>query len=144
MSDAPSFWIQVREPSRTHVVTVDRDTDVGRDCDDGILVDDAAVSRRHLRLEPTVDGLVVVDLHSANGTTVDGTRLTEARIVRPGNVIRLGETELAVFEGHHTDAAKAPGESAGLSERPSAGARRLNTKAAKSISKGAFRRPSGG
>lgn len=144
MSDAPSFWIQVREPSRTRVVTIDRDTDVGRDCDDGILVDDAAVSRRHLRLEPTVDGLVVVDLHSANGTTVDGNRLSEARIVRPGNVIRLGETELVVFEGHQTEGAKPAAEGASLAERPSAGARRLNTKSAKSISKGAFRRPGAG
>jgi pSer/pThr/pTyr-binding forkhead associated (FHA) protein len=127
-----SYWVQVRRPGASRIVTIDRDTDVGRDADDGLLLDDPTVSRRHLRLGPTAMGLVVVDLGSANGTTIDGERLVEPRIVRPGNVVRLGETELVVFEGRDqpatgSTAAVTPpaGDADAAVERPSAGARRL-------------------
>jgi pSer/pThr/pTyr-binding forkhead associated (FHA) protein len=139
MSDAgpASYWVQVREPGRSRIVTISTDTDVGRDADDGLLLDDPTVSRRHLRLEPTGSGLVAVDLGSANGTTVDGERLTEPRILRPGNVVRLGETELVVFEGRDQQApARAEGS---LTERPSAGARRLLRGASRTGLKGTNR-----
>ena len=119
------------------------DTEVGRDCEPGILLDDPAVSRRHLRLEPTDDGLVVVDLGSANGTTVDGERLTDPRLLRPGSRLRLGETEIMVHEGHAGAGDQAAAGAAELSERPSEGARRLSKTAASGIGKGSFRRRSG-
>ena len=60
-------------------------------------------SRRHLRLEPADFGLIVEDLSSANGTYIDDDRITEAMVVQAGNVVRLGETELIVHEGHATE-----------------------------------------
>ena len=121
------FWVQVREPTNAaRVVTIAEDTEVGRDCDDGVLIDDPAVSRRHLRLEPTSAGLVVVDLGSANGTTVDGTRITEPRILHPGSRVQLGETELMIHEAHAAGGEQVPDTQPLLDERPSATARRLN------------------
>lgn len=144
MADERVFWVQVREPTNAaRVVSVSVDTEVGRDCDDGLLIDDAAVSRRHLRLEPTAHGLVVVDLGSANGTTVDGERLTDPRILHPGSRVQLGETELMVFEGHRVAGEPAPEPTAEMTERPSAGARRLNKKASSGIARGSFRRKQG-
>ncbi len=144
MSSTPVLWIQIREPANApRVVKITADTEVGRDCEPGILLDDPAVSRRHLRLEPTDDGLVVVDLGSANGTTVDGERLTDPRLLRPGSRLRLGETEIMVHEGHAGAGDQAAAGAAELSERPSAGARRLSKTAASGIGKGSFRRRSG-
>ncbi|MCU0269689.1 MAG: FHA domain-containing protein [Acidimicrobiales bacterium] len=99
------YWLQVSEPGHAkRVVTVDSRMEVGRDCH-GILLEDPTVSRRHLTLEPTPAGLVLVDLGSANGTIVDGRRVEGPVALHAGDVIRLGETELVVYEGHATSSA---------------------------------------
>jgi len=121
------YWIQVVEPGHSpRVVTLDGDVEVGRDCD-GIVIEDPTASRRHLRLEPTVAGLIVEDLDSANGTYIDEERIVEPMIVQAGNVVRLGETDLVVHQSHateHRDATdSAPAVTGG--ERISSEARKL-------------------
>jgi len=58
-----------------------------------MLVDDPQVSRRHLALEPRSGGLFVIDLGSANGTILNGNRITEARL-QTGDQVVLGESRL--------------------------------------------------
>lgn len=97
------YWIQVVEPGHSpRVVTLVGDVEVGRDCD-GIVIEDPTASRRHLRLEPSVAGLIVEDLNSANGTYIDEERIVEPMIVQAGNVVRLGETNLVVHQSHATE-----------------------------------------
>jgi hypothetical protein len=55
---------------------------------------DEFASARHVRIEPRRDGVWVHDLGSTNGTHVNGTRIEGARKLAPGDVIRVGETEL--------------------------------------------------
>jgi len=89
--------IEIREwgrPARRRVL--DRPIAVGRDCDGEILAD-AEVSRRHLRLVPSPTALSVVDLGSRNGTTVNGVALTGRAALVPGDVVRLGRTEIVVL-----------------------------------------------
>ena len=70
---------------------------VGRDAGSGIRLDrDEFVSARHARIEPRPDGIWIEDLGSTNGTHVNGARLQGARALRPGDVVRIGETELQV------------------------------------------------
>ena len=70
---------------------------VGRDVGSGIRLDrDEFVSARHARIEPRPDGIWIEDLGSTNGTHVNGARLQGARALRPGDVVRIGETELQV------------------------------------------------
>lgn len=96
------FWIQLLEPGHpSRIEKVDVEKEVGRDCDD-IVLDDPTVSRRHIRLEPTEVGLVVVDLGSANGTFIDGTRIDDPIILQPGSRLKLGETEIVVHQAHET------------------------------------------
>jgi hypothetical protein len=55
---------------------------------------DEFTSARHARIEPRRDGVYVEDIGSTNGTYVNGARLTKERRLVPGDVVRVGETEL--------------------------------------------------
>ncbi len=55
---------------------------------------DEYASSRHARFEPRRDGVWVEDIGSTNGTFVNGIRLTRERKLTPGDVIRIGETDL--------------------------------------------------
>jgi pSer/pThr/pTyr-binding forkhead associated (FHA) protein len=67
---------------------------VGRGSQNDIgLGDDQYASARHARFEPRQDGVWLQDLGSSNGTFVNGTKLTHARKLAPGDVIRIGETD---------------------------------------------------
>jgi class 3 adenylate cyclase len=73
--------------------------EVGRDCA-GILIADPQTSRRHLRLSIEDGSVVVADLGSMNGTSVDGRRLDAPHRLLPGQVVRLGDTTIeAVGDG---------------------------------------------
>jgi len=58
------------------------------------LEDDEYASTRHARIEPRHDGVWVDDIGSTNGTFVNGIRVTRPRRLAPGDVIRIGETDL--------------------------------------------------
>jgi pSer/pThr/pTyr-binding forkhead associated (FHA) protein len=70
---------------------------VGRGADNLIRLDaDTTVSSRHATLSKRPDGLWVEDAGSTNGTFVNGARVTSARLLQPGDVIRIGHTDLLV------------------------------------------------
>lgn len=91
---SPPPVIVVREPGRSplYLALVDP-LEVGRG-GSGLLLDDPAVSRRHLELRLDDSRIVVMDLGSANGTTIDGLRVTEATRLEPGSTVRLGDTTI--------------------------------------------------
>jgi hypothetical protein len=55
---------------------------------------DEYASSSHARLEPRRDGVWVEDIGSTNGTYLNGIRLTRPKRLSPGDVLRVGETEL--------------------------------------------------
>ncbi len=62
---------------------------------EGRLADDPELSRRHARVARDADGrLTIEDLGSVNGTFVNGGRVHEARILEPGDSIRVGESTI--------------------------------------------------
>ena len=70
-------------------------TRLGRGGENAIRLDgDDFVSTRHAMLEPRPDGLWVEDVGSTNGTFVNGARVTTARLLAPGDVVRIGQTDL--------------------------------------------------
>ena len=90
--------VEIREPGREpRRVSITATVEVGRECS-GILLGDSRVSRRHIALTAGVEGLTLTDLGSSNGTTVNGTRVTDPVVVRTGDVIRLGGTEIGVVD----------------------------------------------
>jgi len=56
--------------------------------------EDEFASAEHARLEPRRDGVWLEDLDSTNGTYVNGVKVSEPRRLVPGDVIRVGETDL--------------------------------------------------
>ncbi|MET3919681.1 FtsK/SpoIIIE domain-containing protein [Arthrobacter sp. UYEF20] len=78
-----------------------------------IVLPDAELSREHALLDVTDSAVTIVDLHSANGTAVDGKRVREA-VVTTGSVIRCGNSTMSlIFGGGSADSGVA--ESAGCS-----------------------------
>lgn len=72
-------------------------TRLGRGGENAIRLDgDDFVSTRHAVLEPRPDGIWVEDIGSTNGTFVNGGRVTTARLLVPGDVVRIGKTDLKV------------------------------------------------
>ena len=68
---------------------------VGRAAEnDLVLEDDEFASVKHARIEPRRDGVWLQDLESTNGTFVNGAKVTRPRKLSPGDVIRVGETDL--------------------------------------------------
>jgi ABC-type multidrug transport system ATPase subunit/pSer/pThr/pTyr-binding forkhead associated (FHA) protein len=64
---------------------------VGRSPKSDIVIDSPHVSLRHALIEPQASGLfLVTDLKSANGTFVDGARITQPTLVKPRQVFHLG------------------------------------------------------
>jgi len=68
---------------------------VGRGGQNDVAIDgDEFASARHVRFEPRRDGVWVYDLGSTNGTYVNGVRIADARKLVPGDIVRVGETDL--------------------------------------------------
>ena len=65
---------------------------------DLVLSGDDFASARHVRVEARRDGVWVQDLGSTNGTYVNGSRVAGAQRLAPGDVIRVGETDLRLEE----------------------------------------------
>ncbi|MFM2090540.1 MAG: Sporulation kinase [Planctomycetota bacterium] len=70
---------------------------IGRDAEASIQILDRAASRFHCEIFPVGGMWFVRDLESKNGTHVNDDRLEDEELLRPGDVIRIGKTEL-VFE----------------------------------------------
>jgi hypothetical protein len=56
------------------------------------------VSRMHARISVRDDSVVVEDLHSTNGVYVNGVRITHSALLREGDRLLLGTTEISLFE----------------------------------------------
>ena len=55
---------------------------------------DDFASAEHARFEPRRDGVWLSDVGSTNGTFVNGARVERARRLVPGDVVRIGATDL--------------------------------------------------
>jgi len=68
-------------------------TDVGRGPNNQIVLSDATVSRQHAKIKAEGDQFLLYDLGSANGTTVNGAKVTDPVILNDGDIVRFGEVE---------------------------------------------------
>ncbi len=86
--------VEIQQPNQTTLfVSIRGPLVLGRECD-GLLLADPQVSRRHLVLDVADGRVVVTDLGSTNGSSLDGRRLTSPATLDPGAVVRCGETTI--------------------------------------------------
>jgi pSer/pThr/pTyr-binding forkhead associated (FHA) protein len=81
---------------------------IGRDADSDLVTAGVEVSRRHAVLRRSDRGYVLTDV-SRNGTFVNGRRIKGSRVLRVGDVVRIGQEELQFHAGRATrDSAATP------------------------------------
>jgi len=82
-------------------------TTVGRLDDNTVHIPEASVSSHHCEIVGRGGEVVVKDLNSTNGTFINGQQITEA-VLKPGQILRLGQIELRLETGAAATPAPAP------------------------------------
>ncbi len=111
----PKISIALGEDKATHELTDEKVT-IGRAPDNLIQIDDPSVSSRHAHLLLVGERYQLVDLHSTNGTRVNGETVTEV-ILKVGDRVRFGNVE-ARYESEKTGEAQALPEADEIAARP--------------------------
>jgi len=78
---------------------------IGRDVGNDIVIGDAEISRQHARISKSPEGYVIEDLGSTNGTYIAGTRIAGPRLLKPGDLVSLGESITLTFDAADPSAA---------------------------------------
>lgn len=76
---------------------------IGRDASNGVAINDAEVSRKHSQLSFQGGKYVLEDLGSTNGTFVNGQRLSGPVVLKPGDVVSLGEQIVLMYDSINID-----------------------------------------
>jgi pilus assembly protein CpaF len=76
---------------------------IGRDASNGVSINDAEISRKHSRLLFQGGKYVLEDLGSTNGTFVNGQRLAGPVVLKPGDVVSLGEQIVLMYDAINMD-----------------------------------------
>ncbi len=71
---------------------------LGRQSNNNIVLRDAKASRLNTRLELGLAGLIAIDNGSANGTFINGVRISAPQLLRPNDTIQIGQTILLLME----------------------------------------------
>lgn len=87
---------------------------IGRDASNAVAINDAEISRKHSRLTFQGGKYVLEDLGSTNGTFVNGQRLAGPVVLKPGDVISLGEQIVLMYDAINND----PGATVVVSRKP--------------------------
>ncbi|MBI2331737.1 MAG: FHA domain-containing protein, partial [Chloroflexi bacterium] len=77
---------------------------IGRDSTNGVAINDAEISRKHARLMFQGGKYVLEDLGSTNGSFVNGQRLAGPVVLKPGDVVSLGEQIVLMYDAIAGDA----------------------------------------
>jgi pSer/pThr/pTyr-binding forkhead associated (FHA) protein len=83
---------------KIHELTVDTTT-VGRVEDNAFQIPEASVSSHHAEIIKRGSEIVIRDLNSTNGTFINGLQITGEGVLKPGQILRLGQIELRLEDG---------------------------------------------
>jgi len=91
--------LAIHTPDRTWEVLLTQESlTIGRHTGSDLLLDQAKASRHHARIERVGDGFRLRDLGSTNGTWLGSQRI-DARLLRHGDTIRIGDARLVFKAG---------------------------------------------
>ncbi|GEM_PF-6374483 len=83
----------VKGPNPGQTITISTPAQIiGRSSVSNIIIDEPSISRQHARIALTESGIMIEDLGSANGTLVNGQRISKFKstILQIGDTIQLG------------------------------------------------------
>lgn len=72
---------------------------IGRSPECQLALDDARVSRRHAVLRATPQGVLVEDLGSRNGVSVNGAKIVGQQLCTDGDRVTIGSQEMLIYRG---------------------------------------------
>ena len=90
-------------PGATYPLEGDQLT-IGRDSNNGVVINDSVISRKHARLTFQGGKYVLDDLGSTNGSFVNGQRLVGPVVLKSGDVVSFGEQIVLMFDVLSADA----------------------------------------
>ena len=96
---------------RSHDLKVDKTT-IGRVDDNTFPIAESSVSSHHCEVFMRGSDVVVNDLNSTNGTFINGDKITGEAVLKPGQILRLGQIELRLEVEGAPAPAPAPAASA--------------------------------
>src|SRR5271163_3967018 len=79
-------------------LTVDKTT-IGRVDDNSFPIPEGSVSSHHCEVLLRGSDVVIHDLNSTNGTFVNGHQVTGEAVIKPGQILRLGQVEIRLEDG---------------------------------------------
>src|SRR6516165_3900621 len=91
---------------RTHELKADKTT-IGRVEDNTFQIAEPSVSSHHCEILLRGSDVIVHDLNSTNGTYINGQQVTKEAVLKPGQILRLGQIELRLEDGDATKMAAA-------------------------------------
>lgn len=86
---------------------------IGRDSSNNVPINDAEISRKHSRLSFQGGKYVLEDLGSTNGTFINGQRLSGPAVLKPGDIVSLGEHIVLMYDMINID----PGATVAVSRK---------------------------
>ncbi|HEV3386636.1 MAG TPA: GGDEF domain-containing protein, partial [Gemmata sp.] len=75
----------------------------GRDDNCDIHITDSSVSRRHAQIEPTLQGFMIQDLQSTNGTLANDELIHAPRLLRDGDYLQVGNFIFRFLSGGNVE-----------------------------------------
>ncbi len=83
---------------RAYELKVDKTT-IGRVDDNSFPIPEGSISSHHCEILLRGNEVVVKDLNSTNGTFVNGQQVTTEAVLKPGQILRLGQIEIRLESG---------------------------------------------
>jgi hypothetical protein len=77
--------------------TIDRELTIGREPTCSLVIPDRQVSRYHARLSITLEGILIEDLGSKNGTFVNGALIIDPVILKDGDEIQVAMVQTFIY-----------------------------------------------
>jgi pSer/pThr/pTyr-binding forkhead associated (FHA) protein len=101
MSNPSQFTLYVQSgPQAGQTFTlVDGSQIIGRAAGSQIQINETTVSKQHARVTVQTNGAFVEDLNSANGTYLNGQRVTTSTWLKPGDSLRIGTNTVVEVRG---------------------------------------------
>ena len=111
MRETPALVAIIQGRPEVFLLKQGKNTTIGRDKENPVVLADISISRRHAELLPGPDGIYIRDLESSNGVLVNRTRIDNPYRLSHGDRITIGNVIIYFVDQRPQYGAVAPGAS---------------------------------